>query len=148
MNSPRKPDVAHQLSTAWPPAWLPIYLISLGFGLALLSSCATTNSVRRVLPAETSFNQEAGRGGLILVNIRLASGEELPFIVDTGAPFCLLDKSLEPRLGKPFQHYDLHSMFGVSPTHLYKSPQLWRCSFSNWCHNSHDGLQPIVEKLE
>lgn len=101
-----------------------MYMISLGFGLALLSSCTTGNPARRVLPAETSFNQEAGHGGLILVNARLASGEELPFIVDTGAPFCLVDKSLEPRLGKPLQHYDLHSMYGVSTTQLYKSPQL------------------------
>jgi hypothetical protein len=99
-------------------------MISLGFGLALLSSCTAINSGRRVLPVEASFNQEAGRGGLILVNIRLANGEELPFIVDTGAPFCLLDKSLESRLGKPLQHYDLHSMFGVYSTKLYKSPQL------------------------
>jgi len=99
-------------------------MISLSFGLVFLSSCTTDNSLRGVLPVEASFNHEAGRGGLLLVNISLASGEELPFIVDTGAPFCVLDKSLEPRLGKPLQHYDLHSMFGVSPTQLYKSPQL------------------------
>jgi hypothetical protein len=113
------------MKPAWPPTWLRVRTISLGFGLALLGSCATQNSVQRVLPAETSFNHEAGRGGLIVVNIYLASGEALPIIVDTGAPFCVLDKSLEPRLGKPLRHYDLHSMFGTAPTQLYKSPPLF-----------------------
>ena len=32
--------------------------------------------------------------------LRLESGEALPFVVDTGSPITLLDKSLEPKLGK------------------------------------------------
>src|SRR6202007_2461862 len=39
-------------------------------------------------------------GGALTVALRLESGEELPFAVDTGAPITVFDKSLEPKLGK------------------------------------------------
>src|SRR5512147_1069796 len=70
-----------------------------------LCSCATTPesssiSPATVLPADVTLNEDAGRGGWIIVMLRLESGEELPFIVDTGASGTLLDKSLEPKLGK------------------------------------------------
>jgi len=46
------------------------------------------------------MNKEAGRGGRLIVTLRLEDGEELPFQVDTGAPITVFDKSLEPKLGK------------------------------------------------
>ena len=46
------------------------------------------------------MNKDAGRGGLLLVTFRLADGEKLPLVVDTGAPWTMLDKSLEPKLGQ------------------------------------------------
>ena len=46
------------------------------------------------------MNKDAGRGGHLVVTLRLQSGEELPFLVDTGSPMTVLDKSLEPQLGK------------------------------------------------
>ncbi len=52
------------------------------------------------LPADVSMNKEAGRGNWLFVTLRLESGEELPFFVDTGMTLTLLDKSLEPKLGK------------------------------------------------
>jgi hypothetical protein len=65
--------------------------------LLALCSCAT---IQPPLPAEVSMNKEAGRGGWLIVMVRLESGEPLPFIVDTGCPVTCLDKSLEPKLGK------------------------------------------------
>jgi hypothetical protein len=70
----------------------------LGVLLSLpLCSCATRMS--RQLQAEVNINRDAGRGGLVFVKLRLASEEELPFIVDTGSPGTLFDKSLVPKLG-------------------------------------------------
>ena len=55
-------------------------------GLLVLCSCATTpdsSSTIRAgkLPADVKMNQNAGRGRLLIVPVRLESGEELPFVV-------------------------------------------------------------------
>jgi hypothetical protein len=72
-----------------------------GICVLLLCSCAMRDSARSALPAEAAFNEGAGAGGLwsehLLVTLRLETGEELLFIVDTGAPITVLDKSLVPR---------------------------------------------------
>jgi hypothetical protein len=68
--------------------------------LMLLCSCATEKPTRSQLPADATLNKNAGRGGWIIVTLRLESGEELPFLLDTGAPWTLFDKSHEPKLGK------------------------------------------------
>src|SRR5690348_6262573 len=67
--------------------------------LWLLCSCATERSGRRQLPQDVDLSRDAGRGSLIFVNLHLKSGEELPFIVDTGSCGTLFDKSLVPKLG-------------------------------------------------
>lgn len=59
------------------------------------------NAVGSTLPAEVTINQEAGRGGWLIVTLRLEGGEELPFVVDTGTSGTFFDKSLERKLGKP-----------------------------------------------
>jgi hypothetical protein len=64
--------------------------------LLLLCSCATESSIRPQLPADVTMNKEAGRGGHLIVTLRLENGEEIPFQVDTGAPITVFDKSLEP----------------------------------------------------
>ena len=69
------------------------------FSLLLLCSCAIEHLSRPQLPAEVAINKDAGRGSLLYVNLRFESGEELPFVVDTGSPGTLFDKSLVSRLG-------------------------------------------------
>jgi hypothetical protein len=86
----------------------PMKIISVTFVctcLLLLCSCATTTEPSAIipaseLPAEVTINKDAGRGNLLFVTLRLESGEELLFLVDTGASGTLFDKSLEPELGK------------------------------------------------
>ena len=68
--------------------------------LLLLCSCATGKPIHTRLPADVTLNKNAGRGGWVIVTLRLESGEELPFLLDTGAPWTFFDKSQEPRLGK------------------------------------------------
>ena len=68
--------------------------------LLFLCSCATEKPIRPRQPADVTMNKEAGQGGLLIVTLRLASGEKLPFMVDTGASGTGFDKSLERKLGK------------------------------------------------
>src|SRR5256885_637469 len=83
-----------------------VRVIGAGVCLMLLCSCATTpnwdadGSIRPPLPAETYFNKGAGRGDWLFLKLRLESGEEPLFALDTGMSVTILDKSLEPRLGK------------------------------------------------
>ncbi len=70
------------------------------FCLQLLCSFAGEHSTRFRLPADVTMNQDAGRGGWLIVPVRLESGEEMPFVLDTGSTCTVLDKSLEPRLVK------------------------------------------------
>jgi hypothetical protein len=93
-------------------------------GLLLLCSCATEKSVRSGLPADVKMNQDAGRGGLIIVKLRLEDGEELPFAVDTGSPWTLVEKSLVPKLGKQLEKATFWN-FGVKQEMgFYATPRL------------------------
>jgi len=93
--------------------------------LLMLCSCATENAGHPGLPAEVSMNPEAGRGGWLIVTLRLAGGEALPVLLDTGCPVVSFDKSLEPKLG---QRLDTGTFwnFGVSnETCTYPMPKLY-----------------------
>jgi hypothetical protein len=77
------------------------------------------------LPAEVTINKDAGRGNELFVTLRLESGEELPFMVDTGAPYTFFDISLEPTLGKLLEttiveHWGTRNEAGV-----YAAPKLY-----------------------
>jgi Aspartyl protease len=90
---------ANRIVTGMPCA-LAIFL-----SVLLLCSCATPSHPSAIvaateLPAETAINKDAGRGGHLTVTLRLEDGEEMLFMVDTGSPFTLLDKSLKSKLGK------------------------------------------------
>jgi hypothetical protein len=83
----------------------------------LLCSCATTPHRAVILPAsglpaEATMNKDAGRGGRIIIMLRLKDGEGLPFLIDTGSPLTLFDKSLEPKLGKRFGTMTINSLNG------------------------------------
>jgi len=100
-------------------------------GLLLLCSCAwaplwyANDSVRPPLPAEASFNKGAGREDLLYLPLRLETGEELLFLVDTGAPFTLLDKSLDPKLGKRLGTMKVKWPGGKGTGSIYKAPKLY-----------------------
>jgi hypothetical protein len=97
--------------------------------VTLLCSCATRDSVSSVLPAEATFNEGAGSGGLraepLSVTLRLESGEELLFNVDTGVPVTVLDKSFEPRLGKRFWERQVHYFRRDGTAGVYRAPKLY-----------------------
>ena len=77
------------------------------------------------LPVEVAINPEAGGGSPLCVRVRLATGEELPFIVDTGSPLTMVDKSLSPKLGKCLNRGTLW-MWGVKQrTAVYAAPKMY-----------------------
>jgi len=99
--------------------------------LALFCSCAMApiwfshDSIPPKLPAAVSFNKGAGRGDPLYLTLRLESGEELLFMVDTGAAFTLLDKSLEPGLGKRYGTARIKWLGGKSTAVVYRAPKLY-----------------------
>lgn len=98
--------------------------------LLLLCSCATPPhspppAPVAKLPADIKMDRDAGRGSWLFVMVRLESGEELPFFLDTGASGTCFDKSLEPLLGKRMGT-DTSWHFGVKgDAGVYLSPKLY-----------------------
>lgn len=95
--------------------------------LGLLCSCATKPLNHPQLPTEVTINRDAGRGGLLMVTLRLQSGDELPFIVDTGSPGALFDKSLVSKLGKrlPLGTWTVRTPGGKQKSGIYWKPKLY-----------------------
>ncbi|MDB6040695.1 MAG: hypothetical protein JWM99_4536 [Verrucomicrobiales bacterium] len=94
--------------------------------ILLQCSCATT-TVRAInLPANVVINKEAGHGGHLMVMLRLESGEELPFEVDTGSPVTFLDRSLENKLGRRLGTMPVWNVSGDKQTSgIFKSIKLY-----------------------
>jgi hypothetical protein len=76
-------------------------LIAAVIGAIPCNSFTAEHSRPALLPAETSFTEEAGRGGFLRIKVHLETGEELETIVDTGARVSIFKSSWVPRLGKP-----------------------------------------------
>jgi len=93
--------------------------------LIFLCSCATQKEAPPSLPTEVSLNPGAGRGDFIRVKLRLETGQELSFTVDTASPRTILDKSLEPKLGKRLVTRDMNILYGLMECGLYKTPKLY-----------------------
>ena len=101
-------------------------LIPRALGTALcvmvLSSRAATPPK---LPAEMPINHGAGRGGCLIVPVRLEGGEEMPFVLDTGSTGTLVDKSLEPKLGKRLGTTTIHSWGTSRELPVFAAPRLY-----------------------
>jgi len=73
------------------------------------------------------MNPDAGRDGELLVNLRLENGEEMPFIVDTGSPGTLFDKTLASKLGWRLPIGNLNVPVGgeAQKSGVYLEPKLY-----------------------
>lgn len=93
--------------------------------LCLLCSGATDNSIPPRRPVDVMMNEEAGRGGLLVVTVRSENGDELPMVLDTGCAKTGFDKSIEAKLGKSIGTETFRN-FGVGhPGSLYLAPRLY-----------------------
>ena len=101
--------------------------------LWLLTGCAlhhpaevaSGNSAKLKLPVEASINRDAGRGNLLIVKLHLEKGDELAFVLDSGAGFTCFDESLAPKLGKPIGTLTAHSWGKDSQIKMYPMPALY-----------------------
>jgi hypothetical protein len=110
----------------------PLNRPAVGGVLSLLLLCSGVAAPRSSaiipatdLPAEVSINKEAGRGGLLIVTLRLDGGDELPFLVDTGATGTVLGKSLEPKLGKRLGKGTTSGWESKRTANVYAAPKLY-----------------------
>jgi len=95
-------------------------------GALLLSSCASPESTGPKQSTEAYFNRTAGRGDSLIIKVQLEDGHELPFMLDTGAPVTVLDKSLEPELGKVLgTNVVRYGWLGDRTNHVFKAPKLY-----------------------
>ncbi len=101
------------------------YALGVLLSLLVLCSCARAHSSLSRGPASVVIDSGPGDRGPLVVMIGLQSGEELPFLLDTGAPVTCLDESLLPRLGRRLGEVT-GSNFGVQhQVGVYEAPQLW-----------------------
>jgi hypothetical protein len=96
---------------------------TLGIFLSLLLFCSYATASD--LPADVTINKDAGRGNLLFVTLRLESGQDLPFFVDTGSTFTSLDKSLESKLGKHLGGAELSGWGVTKKAAGYAAPKLY-----------------------
>lgn len=71
------------------------------------------------------MNQEAGRGGDLIITLRLRDGEQLPLVLDTGTSGTILDKSLASKLGKPLGTVNIQHWGKHETENLYAMPKLY-----------------------
>jgi hypothetical protein len=64
-------------------------------------------------------------GKPLFLTLRLESGEELIFNVDTGAPVTVLDRSLQPQLGKRLGSKPIHYAWRNGTADTYPAPRLY-----------------------
>ena len=102
-------------------------------GGLLLCLAATANAQDTNRPAETDLNPDAGRGGLVIVNVRLASGEVLPMMVDSGTTSTVFDQAMEPKLGPPVGTTTMKSWGVLTKVNVYAMLSSFFCDNFIFC---------------
>ncbi len=109
---------------------LPLRLAGFALSLLALCSCALLRPPAPIepahdLPVDAALNPDAGRGNELFIYLHLAGGEPLAFLVDTGSPLSIFDKSLEPFLGRQLDTMETWN-FGTSVRMgVFAAPQLY-----------------------
>jgi Aspartyl protease len=112
-------------STTLKQAFKPSYILATAFAVVMLCSCHICDFVQAQLPGELQLNNDAGRGGWLIVLLRLEDGKELPFLVDTGSSHTLFDKSLESQLKRAHGTATIDTWDGHGKAAVYVMPQLY-----------------------
>lgn len=93
--------------------------------MVFLCSCVSISPLER--PSDVEMNKEAGRGGLLIVPVQIKEkdGEKLPFILDTGCPITILDKSLETALGRRVSSMRVYNFSDKGKMDIYPALDLY-----------------------
>jgi len=104
--------------------------VTLSYACLLIpGSCATRPHPSPIipateLPADVTINKNAGRWGMLFVTLQSESGEELPFVLDTGSSWTVLDKSLVPS-GERLRTISLSTWSVAHKADVYAAPKLY-----------------------
>src|ERR1041385_2051776 len=90
--------IQQSVSCAIRNSFLPIFRATSAIASLPLLICSCATAPPR--PPDVSLNSDTLRDGMVIVNLRLDSGDDMPFLVDTGSPGTLFDKSLVSKLGR------------------------------------------------
>jgi hypothetical protein len=109
---------------------LKAYPLATFLGLLFLCSCATEppssrDNAQSKLPPEISINENAGRGGWVVVTLHNDTGNAFPFLLDTGTSGTLFDKSVESKLGKSLGDVSVVGWGQKNAGHIYAMPRLY-----------------------
>jgi hypothetical protein len=77
------------------------------------------------IPSDVNINEDAGSGSHVFVMIRLEDGEELPFLLDTGSPVTLFDRSLKVKLGKRLDRVTLWVWGNKQNSEVFAAPKIY-----------------------
>lgn len=96
----------------------------------LLSSCATTSRPSAVgsgvpLPSAVAMNENAGLGEHLTIPIRLGTGEEVLFLVDTGSSMTILAEPLASGLGESLGTETLLNFGKSYGANCHRAPALY-----------------------
>jgi len=103
---------------------------------------------------EFSINQDAGcggwfEGGWLTVKLRLETGEEVAFMVDTGSPVTVLDDSLKSKLGKQVGAMPLDfAGSGRQPAGVHAAPKLFLGDIPLFTTNDYVLCTPLKKKFK
>jgi len=107
-------------------------MFQLGLVVCLMfaGACATTPrhsviSSGLELPADVTMTTNVLRDGWLFFNLRMESGEGVPFMVDTGAARTLLDVSFEPKLGNRLGTAKINHFGARYEGGIYMAPRLF-----------------------
>jgi hypothetical protein len=100
-------------------------LAGLFFGLLPGSFGVVAEGTHVQLPEDAIINEDAGSGSHLFVMIRLENGEELPFVLDTGSPVTLFDRSLKPKLGKRLDRITLRAWSDKQKSEIFAAPKIY-----------------------
>lgn len=100
-------------------------LLVISLGLVFWSLPIFADPAPSGFSAELDMNPGAGTGGYLFVTLRLETGEKLLFMVDTGSPMTLVDKTLAAKLGDRLATIKLRTLYGTRNSGVYAAPKLF-----------------------
>lgn len=96
------------------------------FCAGLSAGCAVAaDEVKPGLPREVVMSQGTGQGKHIILMVRVGHGDELPFILDTGASLTAFDDSLAPQLGPRIQTMTIWRWGERKDSGVYATPHFY-----------------------